>query len=68
MRLCEMGFARDQVQSMLLANNGDQDAALNGLLGVIPSNPSNAQLPPPSSNPPPPIKPQKSTWGWGSKK
>ena len=31
-RLSEMGFSRDSVQQALLANNGDENAALNSLL------------------------------------
>lgn len=68
-RLCEMGFPRDQVYALLVANNGDQDATLNSLLSAssVSSSYDNTNNVAAAVPPPVPPKPQKSSWGWGKK-
>lgn len=59
-----MGFDRNAAINSLNANNGDEMAALNGLLSGAPPSPSTiAQAPgsaPPPANPPPAQQQQQS--------
>jgi hypothetical protein len=52
MRLCEMGFPSDQVHNALVANGGNEEAALNALLSG-PVAPSPAAGAPGAGVPPP---------------
>lgn len=71
MRLCEMGFPMAQCVAALTACNGDQEAALNSLLGgSSPPPPASAAAgpPPKAGGPDKPVKPS-GLFGkmWGNK-
>ena len=64
-----MGFARDQVIGALQANNGNDEAAVNSLLGGPAIDPAAAAAAAAPVPPPKPVKQQSGIFGkiWGSK-
>jgi hypothetical protein len=66
-RLAEMGFDRNAVINSLNANNGDEEAALNGLLSGTPPAPLPAQPAAPSQPQPVPQQPPQQQSGFFGK-